>query len=138
MGKGENVRALRCLGYLVDFAPTVCVSVLLYWLPLGWGRFAGILLLLWWLLRDISGASPGKRMFGLRVIAISGAQTTVAQRIVRNATLIAAPVLMILQLNESSVALVPVGTILFETALLLTLGRRLGDRIAGTDVVKWK
>jgi uncharacterized RDD family membrane protein YckC len=72
------------------------------------------------LLRDADGGSPGKRLFGLRLIRKGGASAGPLQSLVRNLTL-----------------LVP-GWNLIELASLIRRkdGRRPGDRAAGTALVE--
>jgi len=61
------------------------VSFCLSWLPSGGTVWAGVFLLAWWLLRDITGASIGKRMLGLRVVLQDGGESGPRERILRTA-----------------------------------------------------
>jgi len=72
------------------------------------------------LLRDADGGSPGKRLFGLRLIRRGGARAGPLQSLLRNVML-----------------LVP-GWNLIELASLIRRedGRRPGDRAAGTALVE--
>jgi uncharacterized RDD family membrane protein YckC len=72
------------------------------------------------LLRDADGGSPGKRLFGLRLIRMGGAGAGPLQSLLRNLTL-----------------LVP-GWNLIELVSLIRRedGRRPGDRAAGTALVE--
>jgi len=72
------------------------------------------------LFRDAGGGSPGKKLFGLRLIREGGANAGVLQSLLRNATL-----------------LVP-GWNLIEFASVMRRrdGRRPGDRVAGTALVE--
>jgi len=72
------------------------------------------------LFRDAGGGSPGKKLFGLRLIRTGGGDAGALQSLLRNATL-----------------LVP-GWNLVELASLVRRrdGRRPGDRAAGTALVE--
>jgi len=88
-------------------------------LSLGFRVAQGVFLLLF-LLRDAGGASPGKRLLGLRVVSVAGGRVGLWQSFVRNLPL-AVP-----------------GWNLVEAAMVLRRGRpsRPGDRLAGTTVVE--
>jgi uncharacterized RDD family membrane protein YckC len=72
------------------------------------------------LLRDAGGGSPGKKLFGLRLIREGGANAGVLQSLLRNATL-----------------LVPGWNLVeFTSVMRRRDGRRPGDRVAGTALVE--
>jgi uncharacterized RDD family membrane protein YckC len=72
------------------------------------------------LLRDAGGGSPGKKLFGLRLIREGGAKAGVLQSLLRNATL-----------------LVPGWNLIeFTSVMRRRDGRRPGDRVAGTALVE--
>jgi uncharacterized RDD family membrane protein YckC len=83
-------------------------------------RAAQVVAVCLFLLRDADGGSPGKRLFGLRLIRRGGANAGPLESLLRNVTL-----------------LVP-GWNLVELALLIRRedGRRPGDRVAGTSLVE--
>jgi uncharacterized RDD family membrane protein YckC len=83
-------------------------------------RGAQALFLLTFLLRDSLDVSPGKRLFGLRVIRLDGGRVTPLDSFVRNLPLVLPP--------WSFLECVP--------ALRREDGRRSGDRMAGTRVVE--
>ena len=83
MGDREDASALRFLGYLIDLVPTVSVSVPLFWLPIWCGRIVGVAVLGWWLLRDVGGASLGKRLLHLRVVDAGGGPASTILFIIR-------------------------------------------------------
>jgi uncharacterized RDD family membrane protein YckC len=135
-GAGAGVE-LRAGAYLIDLAPAMLVSFYLNWLPSGGTIAAGVVLLAWWLLRDITGASLGKRMLGLRVVRQDGGESSPRERILRNVTLIGGPISMLIPMTAavmgSAVGLV---ITIIEMASLVMLKRRLGDMLAGTAVIK--
>jgi uncharacterized RDD family membrane protein YckC len=83
-------------------------------------RGAQALFLVTFLLRDSLDVSPGKRLFGLRVIRLDGGRITPLDSFVRNLPLVLPP--------WSFLECVP--------ALRREDGRRSGDRMAGTRVVE--
>ena len=126
----------RVLAYLIDVIPMLLLAVIHFVPIIGW-IFYGLLHALYWLLRDINGASPGKSILGSYVVSEKGAASTTSQRILRNVPL-AIP---------GFVGMIPLIGIFFELGLafiifggeailLLTTGRRLGDRLAGTNVYR--
>jgi uncharacterized RDD family membrane protein YckC len=127
----------RAGAYLIDLAPAMVISFGVSWLPNGGTVAAGALLLAWWLLRDITGASVGKYMLGLRVVRQDGGESGLRERILRNVTLIIGPLLSLIpvgpSMEKSSAG--PV-ILVIEMATLVMLKRRLGDILAGTAVIK--
>jgi uncharacterized RDD family membrane protein YckC len=82
----------------------------------------------YFLFRDIAGASLGKLILGLRVVGSPGA------RVVRNITVAAGPSL--LASGRTGLAGTVANLIFFAECLSLLLrGYRFGDRLAGTVVV---
>lgn len=128
----------RALAYLIDFFLRVVLMTagIVIALMAGWamgGRVAtGLILLAWFLLDWIypvifeagrRGATPGKRMMGLRVVQSSGSPVTVGQAVVRN----------FLRFIDG----MPLFTYAFGMTSCLATRRfqRLGDLAAGTVVV---
>jgi uncharacterized RDD family membrane protein YckC len=83
-------------------------------------RAAQVLAVLLFVARDASGGSPGKKLFGLRLIRPGGAPAGLGGSVLRNLPL-----------------LVP-GWNLVEIASVIRRrdGRRPGDRLAGTSLVE--
>ncbi|HEX7288568.1 MAG TPA: RDD family protein [Candidatus Angelobacter sp.] len=127
---------LRVAGYLIDVVPAIVLS-LVGLIPIVGIIFAGLLLAPYWLLRDIAGASLGKMLLGMRIVGQDGQPATTGARVLRNLPLIAAPLCMIIPLLGYFVT-IPVALIvvLVEGTLLLSQGSRLGDKMAGTVVVR--
>jgi uncharacterized RDD family membrane protein YckC len=127
---------IRVAGYLIDVAPTLLL-LFVVWIPVFGLIAAGLCLLPYWLLRDVTGASLGKLLLGLKVVRRDGRPASVGARILRNVPLTFAPACMILPLLGYVFA-GPVAAIvvLIEGIMLLSQGERLGDRIAGTTVTK--
>jgi len=134
----------RAGGYLLDLIPPMLVVLplqLLHFIPVV-GTFlasflAGIVLFPYWLLRDVTGASPGKHFLGLRVAAKDGGAATTGSRILRNLPLAVGPALLLIPVLGAFMApVVAIPLVLTETILVLSKNERLGDKIAGTVVVK--
>jgi len=121
----------RAGAYMVDLIPAMLISFGLGWLPLAGTAPAGIVLLAWWLLRDIRGASLGKMVLGLEVAGRDGAATSPRQRILRNITLIGAPLSMLLPIS----GWIALALTIVEVAMLLFRKERIGDLLAHTIVV---
>lgn len=85
--------------------------------------FLGVIVLYFILLEGLWGATPGKRLLGLRVIDIAGNKPGLGRGLARNLmrAVDALPIFSIL------------GMVLIATS---TEHTRLGDRVAGTRVVK--
>jgi len=129
-------RGLRIAAYLVDI--TIYWFIDIFTLIPILGAFIDIALLFYMLLRDFTGASIGKRAFGLRVMDnASGGPASSNQCIVRN-LIFAVPLLVewmpVFGFFIGSGFLAAIGFV--ELIMLLTMGRRLGDMIAGTKVIR--
>lgn len=126
----------RVAGYFIDLIPAVVLG-LVAMIPVIGLIFAGLLLGPYWLLRDIGGASLGKLALGMKVVSQDGQPASKGARVLRNLPLIAAPLCMLIPFL-GYVLVVPVGAIvlLVEGIMLLSQGSRLGDKMAGTVVVK--
>ena len=115
----------------------------------------GVLLLLYWILRDIRGASLGKWALGMEVRDVGGGTSSGGARVFRNLPFGLYGFILVLVGMASLLALIipPLGVIagLFGTvaviglnfavifvefAMLLITGRRIGDRLAQTIVVR--
>ena len=127
---------LRALGYLIDLLPTFLLIPFIL-IPILGQIMMGMLLCIYWLLRDIQGASLGKLALGCRVESVSSEVANPQKgRVIRNLPFafvclcFAFPIL-------GFVLLLVVGpvVILSESLALILTGRRLGDMIAGTTVV---
>jgi uncharacterized RDD family membrane protein YckC len=126
----------RIVGFLVDVIPSLFLGLINLLPVLGW-IVHGFLSALYWLLRDITGASLGKMVTGSIVVREDGGPASTAQKILRNLPW-AIP---------GFVGMIPLVGIIFEMILgvvilgiegilLFATGRRLGDRLAGTTVVR--
>ncbi len=127
---------VRVVAYLIDILP-VCLIAVLWFVPLVGPMIFGLLAGSYWLLRDIGGASLGKITMGLRVVARDGQESTPGMRIVRNLTLAMPLVGTLIPLAGYLVG--PCFVIVLDIAeviALLATGERIGDRLAGTVVVK--
>lgn len=129
-------KGIRVVGYLIDVLPAILIG-LLGLIPVVGGVLAGLFLTPYWLLRDIGGASLGKVVLGMAVMQKDGGPARPGARIVRNIPLAIGPLLLIIPLLGYILA-PPVSFIvlIIEAIMLLTQGERLGDKLAGTVVVK--
>jgi uncharacterized RDD family membrane protein YckC len=124
----------RVLAYLIDAVPIVLLAVLHLLPVIGWMLY-GLIHACYWLLRDYNGASIGKSVMGSMVVDESGGPATTQQRILRNLPLAIPGLLgMIPFIGIFIEAGFAVVIFTGEAILLLATGRRLGDRIAGTNV----
>lgn len=129
-------KSLRAAAYLIDIVPAFLIS-LFGVIPVLGAILAGLLMAPYWLLRDVTSASPGKLLLGLRVVSKDGKPPAKGKLVLRNLLLSIGPGILIIPLLGMFVGPV-VGfiVIVLETIFLLTQGERLGDRWAGTVVVK--
>lgn len=125
----------RILAFLIDFALVTLLS-LLDEVPI-LNFLIAILVFLYWVLRDVSGASIGKRILGLKVMSKSGQEATKFQCIVRNLAFALPAVALVIPylglLLDGGLDLIIMGV---ELIVLLATKNRLGDKIAGTMVIK--
>ncbi len=129
-------KGTRAAGYLIDLLPAFLL-VLFALIPFVGSVIAGLLLTPYWLFRDVAGASPGKLLLGTKIVGPGGQPTPTSARIIRNVPLAIGPFLLIIPLLGYVLAPVAGGiVILVETILIITQGERLGDKLAGTRVVK--
>ena len=125
----------RIVGGIVDVAPLLVVTVALtaFVTPFDVGATLGRLVAaLGLMIKDVTGASPGKWLVGVRVTDRSGAPASAGRRLLRNVTLAAAPLLAGMPYLGRIAAVICIG----EMVLVLWQKERLGDRLAGTAVVR--
>lgn len=131
----------RILACLIDVLIAIVIAAVLMPLALipivGW--LLGFIEPLFWLFRDIKGASPGKAVLGLRVVSRSGAPASQQQLILRNVTLSLGFIGYLIPVIGAGITafLAPIAGIV-EIIMLLTSRERLGDRFANTTVVHGK
>jgi uncharacterized RDD family membrane protein YckC len=129
-------KGIRVAGYLIDVVPAIVLGLFVMFPVLG-PIIAGLLLSPYWLLRDISGASIGKLILGYKVVLKGGQPASVGARILRNLPLAVGPAFLIIPfLGYLLGPAVSCIAVLVEGILVLTGGERLGDKIAGTTVIK--
>ena len=123
----------RMYGYLIDLVPMAGISVGVYFmlptarhaLQMSWPYVVGV----YFLMRDITGASVGKRLLGLRVVDLKGGDAGYEGRMLRNAPIAVGPILQPFLGQLSAIVL------LADIGFLLFRGERLGDRLARTAVI---
>jgi uncharacterized RDD family membrane protein YckC len=125
----------RILAFLIDIIPALFLVVLNFIPFLDW--LAALAASAYWLLRDFNGASPGKMVMGSLVVSANGAPSSTNQRILRNVPL-AVPGLIALIPFVGIYIAAPISMIVFigEVVMLLVTGRRVGDMLANTMVVR--
>jgi len=129
-------KSQRAFGYLIDCLPIFVLSFVSL-IPFIGVIIAGLIGVAYWLLRDISGASLGKLAMGIRVASKSGGPASVGARIARNITIaIPSMVVAIPLIGYFAGPACGVVMIFLEIFMLLGAGERIGDKIAGTMVVK--
>jgi uncharacterized RDD family membrane protein YckC len=126
----------RVVAYLIDIVPMLLLA-LIHLLPIfGWMLY-GLVHACYWLFRDIGGASPGKLVVGSYVANENGGMASTSQRVMRNVPLAIPGILGMIPLLgiafEFAAAAVIFGG---EAIVLLATGRRMGDRLAGTNVFR--
>lgn len=127
---------IRVCAYLIDCIPAMLIG-LFNLIPIAGAVICGLLATPYWLLRDVTGASLGKLVLGLRVVSKDGSDSTVGQRVLRNLTLAIGPALLIIPLLGIILCAIIGGVIgLVEIIFFLTQRERLGDRFAKTAVVR--
>ena len=125
----------RIVGGIVDVAPllVVTLAVTAFVTPFDLGATLARLNAASGLLhKDVTGASPGKWLVGVRVADRSGPRASAGRRLLRNVTLAAAPLLAGVPYLGRIAAVICIG----EMVLVLWQKERLGDRLAGTAVVR--
>jgi uncharacterized RDD family membrane protein YckC len=133
----EARRRDRVHAYLIDFLPFLGAIVLLGFVAGSFAQTAvfavGSRLVFgaYLLLRDLPGASFGKRARKLAIVAADGQPADGTQLFLRNITIAAAPFCADIPVAAQAM-LVLLG---LEIVLLLVRGSRLGDMLAGTRVV---
>jgi uncharacterized RDD family membrane protein YckC len=136
----SGVRVKRMGAFLIDLVIIIFLSTLSSMLPF-LGVIPAIVVTLYQLLRDYSGASVGKRILRLKVVNRNGGPATSMQCILRNIIFVVPSIaLFITALGIPGVGFLIDGTVLLifyiiEVIFLLATGTRVGDRLAGTTVV---
>jgi uncharacterized RDD family membrane protein YckC len=126
----------RIAAFLIDILPCLVLASLHFVPVLGWMIFGG-LSTCYWLLRDINGSSLGKLALGSVVLRADGGMPTTGQRILRNVPLILPSVLELIPIFGVVLAGIAALVVLpVEILALVLTGRRMGDRLAGTNVFR--
>ena len=134
-GERASVSA-RAVAYLLDVLPALPI-VLIVFIPLIGHIIAGCLIGLYWLYRDAKNYSLGKRTLGLEVVAQDGAPVTARALVRRNLPLGLIGFVTAIPLLGIFAGPVTGFIVLAGNALLLmTEGYSIGDKLAGTTVVR--
>jgi uncharacterized RDD family membrane protein YckC len=127
----------RAGGYLIDVIPAVIAALALGWIPILGAILAGFVLGFYWLFRDVLGASLGKLLVRTRIVGPDGAPAGIGRRILRNLPIAFGPSLLIIPFLGYAIAPVISGLIILtEVIMVSSQNERLGDRLAGTTVVR--
>lgn len=128
---------LRAIAFFIDVMPAIVAGYALGWIPIVGNVLLGIVLLDYWLLRDIAGNSLGKMALKLRVVKTDGSSSNLKERILRNVPFAIGPALLIAPMIGTEISLaVSIIIALIEGVFLWVKDERLGDRLAGTTVAK--
>lgn len=131
------LRAKRIIAFLIDAILALVIGGLLFSLiPLVGMLLGRILLFSYMLLRDVTGASLGKRLLGLRVVLQDGNPSTSNECISRNVTIAIGPAILLIPFGSDLGPPVWGCCLLIETLVLLVRGERLGDMFTFTKVVR--
>ena len=126
----------RAIAWLVDLALLAAACWVLGIPTDQWTLRFSLAMVLYMLVRDIGGASPGKLVAGLEVVLRGGEPASPLRRVVRNLPLALTPALALFEPMRHGIGL---GVALLPSAieqfLVLARRERLGDRWAGTMVV---
>jgi len=127
---------VRVAGYFIDVIPAIFLA-LVGLIPIAGPILAGLLLTPYWLLRDVFGVSLGKLLLGTRIVMLDGRPAPAGARVLRNLPLMVGPALLLIPLLGYFLGPSVTGIIVFvEGILVLSNGSRIGDRLAGTVIVK--
>lgn len=126
-------RMARFGGILVDWIVFLPFAFLLGVIPI----IGPTVVILLWLFRDINGRSPGKVIVGTTIISRHGGPAKPMQRVIRNLPF----GLALLPLFFPLIGVPVAGTLdllmtIAEMIVVLATGERIGDKMAGTMVVK--
>ncbi|MGC8916589.1 MAG: RDD family protein [Thermoanaerobaculum sp.] len=123
-------------GYLIDVIPAAFLG-LSGLIPIVGPMIAGLLLTPYWLFRDVTGRSLGKLAVGTEVVRREGDLAPTWARILRNLPIALGTMLLIIPLLGYVLAPPVLSLVIVaEGIMVLTTGERIGDRIAGTRVVR--
>ena len=129
-------KPMRWLAMFIDHL-LILLVIPIALIPLIGGLIAGGLIIAFWVMRDVKGASPGKQLLGLQVVSKDGQPATREALIKRNLPFAVPHILQIIPyagIFLSALLMFPIN--LIEAILVVATGERIGDRIAGTMVVK--
>lgn len=122
---------LVCLVPIIIFGFVPFIGLIIIWLGIP------LVAITFHLLRDTTGASPGKSLLGMKVMAKDGAEAPNSSRVLRNVLFAIPAAFMILPIIGHVIGgLLSFALVVTELIMLLSTGERIGDRIANTVVIK--
>lgn len=132
--KGEL--AMRVVAAVIDGLISVPVFLLLRWIPVVGDVLSGLMVSAYWLLRDSTGASPGKVLIGYRVAAADGSDVDKNALMKRNLPLALGVLPSFVPFLGWLLGFVGVFVFAVELVMLIATGGRIGDRWGATTVVQ--
>ena len=129
-------RGTRIAAFSIDIAILIVIGMFDIVPLLGQYLFA-LLSAAFVLFRDMNGASFGKSMLGCRVVSKNGTPATTKQKMLRNVIFVLPDLAALIPFL--GIFLGPIGFVTLaclELFVLLVTGERIGDKMAGTMVVK--
>lgn len=125
----------RVVAFIIDWLCTIPLQLVAL-IPLI-GQFVALCCLVpYWLLRDIGGASIGKRFLGLRVVDYSGNPPRLSKRMRRNLLFVFPLLIIILPvIGAFGAAFAFIIVAIVELILIFSRGDRMGDRDAKCIVI---
>ena len=128
MGIAKASTSRRFVGWVIDIAILLAIGFIMESFGDAAVQIFPFLMLAYLLFRDVTGVSIGKYVLRMRVEGRSQA------RIVRNATIAAGSLVGVAGVS-GPVDTIASSLILVECLYILVRGERIGDRLAGTEVV---
>jgi uncharacterized RDD family membrane protein YckC len=129
-------RGRRFVGLMIDEVLTWPFGFLLV-IPILGQEVLAFVVLVFWFLRDMNGKSLGKALAGTSIVNHLGAPATARQRFVRNIPFALPILLLFVPLTGVPVAYFFQGiAFMAEAGAVIFTGERLGDKLAGTIVIK--
>lgn len=129
-------RGRRFVGLIIDWVLTWPFGFLLA-IPILGQEILAFVVLVFWFLRDMNGKSIGKALVGTSIVNHLGMPATAKQRFVRNIPFALPILLLFVPLAGVPVAYFFQGiAFLAEAGAVIFTDERLGDKLAGTIVIK--
>jgi uncharacterized RDD family membrane protein YckC len=129
----DAARGARILAGFIDLIIAM-IFVSIGMIP-GINVLGAIISTLFWLLRDIKGASPGKSIMGLEVRTRGGVKPSTVSLMLRNLPFTPL-IVQVIPIVGNIILPIEGFIVIGEFLLVLIFNRRLGDFLAGTKVMR--